>query len=98
MAKRLIWSPRAKAGLVSILEYWEERNGSPAYSQKLLSRIVEHVLLLPDNPHLGKATTIPGVRVIFCGDYLIFYRVNKAEIYIANLVDGRMNPGKFHIR
>jgi len=37
MAKRIVWSPQAKADLFSILEYWNNKNMSKTYFGNLIS-------------------------------------------------------------
>lgn len=92
MAKRLIWSPGARAELLLILNYWDERNGSDTYSKKLLGLILETLEFIRKNPFAGKQTSNPDIRVCYCSDYLLFYRNYEDLIVVLSVYDGRRNP------
>jgi len=44
MGLQINWTEEAKTQFKKILDYWEERNGSPVYSEKLL-KLVSHSIL-----------------------------------------------------
>lgn len=92
MAKGLIWSPGARAELLLILNYWDERNGSDLYSKKLLALIMETLSFVCRNPLAGKQTSNPEIRVCYCSDYLLFYRNYEDSIVVLSVYDGRRKP------
>ena len=94
MAKRLIWSVRAKKELLETLNYWDERNLSPAYSKKLVSRINSITAAISEQPFLGRATTVTNVRVTGFDAYLIFYEIFPKHVLILSVFDGRQDPEK----
>lgn len=93
MAKRKIrWSKAAKDDLFGILEFYNERNGSKAYSYKLYKRIDQSLRLIAKYPNLGTATDYNSVRVLITGDYQIIYEVFDQLILVVMLWDSRRNP------
>lgn len=46
MAKRVIWSSLAEKEFADILEYWNNRNTSPTFSNKLLDLFEEATKLI----------------------------------------------------
>ena len=98
MAKRLKWSSSAKAEFFAILKFWVNHNQSKTYSERLRKRVREVLHLACENPHIGKASSTPLIRVTLCDNYLIFYEILPEEIYVIHIRDGRMNPTQFRNR
>ncbi len=94
MVKQIIWSKRALKERLEILEYWNKRNRSNAYSKKLDLLFVEKIEFLSIHPLIGKKTDIQTIRIKVVRDYLIFYEIHASEIHILSIKDGRQNPLK----
>ena len=94
MAKRLIWSVRAKSDLIAILIFWNENNQSDHYSKKLTKRINDLLLVICENNFLGKPTTTNNVRITICDSYLIIYEILDSAILVLTIFDGRRDPHK----
>jgi len=92
MAKQIIWTYRAQQDRIEILCYWRKRNKSNIYSKKLNLLFKKAILLIAVHPHIGRSTTMAGVRVKLVRDYLIFYEVNEGQIFILSIWDNRKNP------
>ena len=92
MAKRVIWSLRAKAERQEILEYWFKRNGNKNYSRKLAGEFRETIYYIAQNNYLGRATDEINIRVTVCRYYQIFYEITKQTIEILSIWDSRRNP------
>ncbi len=58
MAKQVIWSKKALAERLEILEYWNNRNKSNRYSKKLDALFLEKIELVTLHPLIGKKTDI----------------------------------------
>ena len=97
MAKRVIWSLRAKEERREILEYWVERTGDKTYSRKLARAFREKIKFITRNNYAGTATDIENVRVTVCGNYLLFYEVDNEFIKILSVWDGRRNPDDLNL-
>ena len=65
MALEISYAPQFFDSLESILNFFDERNGSDRFSKKLLKMISKQILLLKTMPEIGRLTDTPGVRIIF---------------------------------
>ena len=92
MAKKIIWSKTAKASKRAILLYWNERNKSNQFSQKLNTLIHDAVKSIGEFPTSGKLTSNKQVRIKIVRDYLIFYAIRSDEIIVLLIWDGHRNP------
>ena len=92
MAKRkIVWSKEAKNDLIEILNFYNERNGSPKYSIKLNNRINKSLQLISKYPNIGTESDYQSVRVIITGDYQIIYEIFDQLILVIMLWDCRRN-------
>jgi len=93
MAKRKIrWSTEAKSDWLSILGFYNERNGSSAYSFKLNNRINHSLRLIAKYPNIGLATDYDSVRCLITSDYQIIYEVFDQLILVIMVWDSKRNP------
>lgn len=97
MAKRVIWSLKAKEERRKILEYWEERNGDKIYSRKLAKEFREKVKYIVEYNYIGTAADIENVRAAVCGNYILFYEIDEKFIKILAVWDGRRNPDDLNL-
>lgn len=98
MAKRVIWSKRAKEDRQEILEYWLERTGDKVYSRKLSKRFREKIKYIAEYNYIGTATDIENVRAAVCGDYMLFYEIDGEYIKVLAVWDCRRNPEDLNLR
>jgi toxin YoeB len=96
--RKIIWSPRAKSDLFSILDYYFKRNGSKTYSIKLNASLRASIRLLENHPELGVKVDIKYVRVLIHGDYGIFYEIREDTIELITIWDSRRDPEKLEIK
>ncbi|MAY83803.1 MAG: plasmid stabilization protein [Flavobacteriales bacterium] len=99
MAKRKIaynieWADQAKQQFFDILEYWNLRNKSTSYSEKLIDIVDERLKYLSQYPKSSTKTNIPESRICVLGHYSIIYKVQKTQIYIMAFWDNRQDPRK----
>jgi plasmid stabilization system protein ParE len=92
--RKVIWSPRAKNDLISILDYYVRRNGSKTYSIKLNKTLRNTIRLLHDHPEMGVKSDVQGVRNLIQGDFGIFYEIKRDIIEIVTIWDSRQDPEK----
>ena len=97
MAKRIIWSNRAKIARLRILEYFAERNGNKTYSRKLYNKFNIAISKLNENHELGRKTDFENVRCLVVLDFGIFYRVIENDIEIITIWDFRRDPNTFQL-
>lgn len=96
--RKLIWSKNAKIKLFEILEYYNSRNKSKAYSKKLYLKIIKEVDFLTKYTDIGIKTDLENVRGLIVENYIIFYEINKTNIVIYTLWDTRQNPNDIKIK
>ena len=92
MAKRIIWSRKARDEWKKILSFWYEHTGSKKYSRKLNNKLKLTLLNVKSNNYIGKRTSKKSVRVVICFCYLIFYKIEEDRIIIITIFDSRRNP------
>lgn len=95
MAKKVIWSKRARTEQKEIFNYWNVRNYSKKYSNKLNSLFQETTKLISSYPEIGKPTDTENVRVMLVENYLLIYEQIETDIIlILTIWDARQNPDK----
>lgn len=92
MARKIIWSERARYDKQDILEYWFHRNHSKTYPKKLNELFKKTILSLAQNPNIGKKTDVLNVRIKIVRDYKIFYSSDSVSLNILSILDSRRNP------
>ena len=81
MALKVSYSPQFLDELEAILNFFDERNGSPHFSKKLLKM-----------PEIGRQTDFPGVRILFVERYGIVYQIRDKAVLIVNIYSCETNP------
>lgn len=87
--------PRAVLERRAIFQYWNKRNDSKRYSNKLYNLFRGAALKLIEKPDLGKLLSATNVRYIIVEKYLLVYRIKPEAIEIISVWDGRRNPDDF---
>jgi plasmid stabilization system protein ParE len=90
----LFWTATAKRQRNYIFEYWNNRNKSKDYSQKLNLSIRERTKVLKLNPEMGKEFGYKDMRSISMGHYSILYKIATERIIITAFWDNRQDPKK----
>lgn len=95
MHKTVIWSENAKNELNSIISYWNKRNNSSQYTNKILFHIDLAINLIKHNPKLGVKSNKENVRLrLILKNYYIVYQFDDLQIRILRFWDVRQNPLK----
>ncbi len=93
MAKRSVeWSSNAKIELFEILDFYYKRNENKNYSIKVNRNIQAIVKLLKKFPKPGIKTSEKNIRVIFEGDFSVFYEPSQKQITIHSILDNQRDP------
>jgi len=91
--RKIIYSKKASQTLRNILSYYNRRNGSNLYSQKLAKELETLIFLLADNPLLGIQTDYSDtVRYLIKSNFKIFYEITPTSIDILLIWDTRRSP------
>ena len=98
MAKRtIVWTLTASIQRRLILTYWNKRNKSTIYSEKIISFTKARLNIVLNNPRIGKKTDFPNTCVITLAHFSIFYQYNRKNIIITSFWDNRQDPKKLII-
>ena len=92
MALNIEWSERALLHLEEILNYWENRNKSKAYSLKLYSWIQTSLELLALHPASGKRTENIRLHKKIIKDYYLYYTFDSTTLTVIGIIDMRRDP------
>jgi toxin ParE1/3/4 len=90
VARRLIWSPRARQNLRAILDFLAR--DSPGNEGPVAERFFARVASLPDQP--GQGRRVPEyegsqeLREVFVHRWRIIYRVTEEKVAIIAIVHG----------
>ncbi len=92
MGLKVNWTDEAKSQFKQILDYWEDRNYTNAYSIKLLNLVEGSIIRLIDYPQIGRLTDNPRIRLKIIKDYFLYYSFNDTELTILGISDMRRDP------
>ncbi len=92
MALEISYSPQYFDHLETILNFFDERNGSDKFSKKLLKMIHKQIGILATMPEIGRITDFPGVRVLFVERFGIEYQIRDKVILIIDIYSCQTNP------
>lgn len=90
--RKIIWSPLSKIRLYEILDFFNQRNKSNTYSQKLYRTFREELSILKLQPEIGVKTNFDNTRGLIVGDYVLFYEIEEKQINVLTVLDSRQNP------
>jgi plasmid stabilization system protein ParE len=96
--RKVIWTETAKDEFKQTCIYWNKRNGSFAYAnrlRKLLKSTLEKIALFPKS---GVPSNFEAVRFVVIRDYLLFYHEANDNIIVLSFWDGRQDPQKLGSR
>lgn len=89
MAKRVIWTAKAKAGRKSILTFLDKQ-----YAKKLSAEINSIIDCFSKFELIGKESDYKTIRVFVFKNYSVYYKVEQDEIVIIGVLDNRRNPNE----
>lgn len=98
MAKKIVWTHRAKFDLFQILDYWTHRNQSSVFSLKLNNMIVQQLELVLKFPDIGRKTDIENVFVKVIQQYLVFYEFIDNDLFVLHIRHGKRNNKTLKIK
>ena len=96
MQKRVIWSSIAEEKFFLTLNFWNERNLSTEYSNKIIDATEQGEKALSSFPNLGVIVQKTAKRQIrkylVLDNYSLYYVVHHESIEILAFFDSRNNP------
>lgn len=97
MVKKIEWTYASVRDRVDIYRYWEDRNKSDFYSEKLELLFNEAANLIAQFPHAGTETNVPNLRIKVVKQFRIYYLNQKDVVQIIRVWDTRRNPESFSL-
>ena len=91
---KVFWTQTAKEQRDYIFDYWNKRNKSTNYSEKLNISIRERISLLKNHPEIGKEVDFKNTKAVSLGHYSILYKIIRPKIIITAFWDNRQDPEK----
>lgn len=93
MAERtIIWTETAIRQRNEIFEYWNLRNKSKQYSQRLNRTIKEYLQVLAQRPTIGLKLHDAETRTFSLGNYNIYYEFDSDHLFVISIWENRQNP------
>ena len=98
MARLIEFSRRFTNQLQKTLTFYDERNGSDAYSRRFLVCLLEDVNRIAKTPTLGGPSSRPDVRFIYLMGFTIIYRYNSQRVTFLSIRSSARKPLKVYMR
>ena len=98
MALTIIWSKDAQISRRAIFNYWNNRNKSRVYSNKLNIQFNDAVGQLSLLKEIGKPTDFKNIRLKIVSHFEIIYDLSGSKIIILDIWDTRQNPNNFPVQ
>ena len=92
--KSIVWSRRAHQEVLQILAFYNNRNKSSVYSDKLFGELEEVLKSISKNAFLRRLANNKTTRLFPFGNFIIFYEIYEDEILFASFWDNRQNESK----
>ena len=98
MALKIIWSTDAQISRREIFEYWNFRNKSRLYTNKLNMLFKEALSQIRIYNEIGKPTDLKNVRLKIVSHFEIIYDLYDDKIVILDIWDTRQSPTNFPVK
>ena len=92
MARLIEFSRRSTNQLQKILTFYDERNGSDAYSRQLLKCLLDEVNRVAITPTIGSPSTRLDVRSFYMMGFTVIYRYNSRRVTVLSIRSSARKP------
>lgn len=92
MAREIIWSKNALLLLQEIIEYWNERNGTTTYSEKLYSLFQLALIQIANFPETGRLTENHRIRYKKVKSYYLYFTFDDSVFKVVAVSHVKRNP------
>ena len=96
MDRVIEFSVRSTKQLQKILAFYDERNGSDAYSHRLMQNLMDDLQLLAKMPLASSPSTRPDVRFFYLMGFTIIFRYNTQKLTVLSVRSSRRKPLKVY--
>jgi plasmid stabilization system protein ParE len=98
MARQIEFSKRFTNQLQKILTFYDERNGTDAYSRHLLKCLLADINRLSETPTASSPSTRQDVRFFYLMGFTIIFRYNSRRITMLSIRSSCRKPLKLYQR
>jgi plasmid stabilization system protein ParE len=96
MALREIqWTKQAENQLSTLLDYYDQRNGSSTYSEKIVAKIYKQLGFVQRNSYYGQSLTRikdKNARYVIVEKIQVSFEVSDETVYVFAVFDVRRDP------
>ena len=96
--RKIEWTVNAVLTKKSIFYYWNNRNKSTVYSQKLNQLFTTTLRSIENHPEASIAIKKENIRAILVKDYYLIFEITELNIKVLDIWDTRQNPQDFPIK
>jgi plasmid stabilization system protein ParE len=90
--RKIIWTETAAKQRREVFQYWNERNKTITYSEKLIEITRRHLEVISKNPRAFQETEIPNLRESAMGHFSLYYKFTEEYIVVVAFWDNRQDP------
>ena len=91
---KVIWSETAAKQRRAIFEYWNKRNHSTRYSERIRVLVEKRIELIKKNPTSFLTSDYKEMYVTVIEHFCLYFKIVKEGILITAFWDSRQNPDK----
>ncbi|MFI0491466.1 type II toxin-antitoxin system RelE/ParE family toxin [Flavobacterium sp.] len=96
--RKIGWTVNALLTKKNIFYYWNNRNKSTVYSQKLNQLFTATLHITENSPESSIATKKENIRAILVRDYYLIFEITELTIKVLDIWDTRQNPQNYPIK
>ncbi len=96
--RKIEWTVNAILTKKSIFRYWNSRNKSTVYSQKLNQLFTIRLRTIESAPEASISISKENIRAILVRDYYLIFEITELNIKVLDIWDTRQNPQNFPIK
>ncbi len=96
--RKIEWTVNAVLTKKSVFYYWNNRNKSIVYSQKLNQLFTTTLLMVESSPEASIAIKKENIRAILVKDYYLIFEITELNIKVLDIWDTRQNSQNFPIK
>ena len=96
MARIIEFGRRFTVQLQKILTFYDERNGSDAYSRRLLQCLIEDINRVAEMPMASSPSTRDDVRFIHVMGFIFIFRYDANKVTMLSIRSLRRKPLKVY--
>ena len=95
--RKIWWTVNALLTKKNIFYYWNNRNKSTVYSQKLEQLFTITLVTVENYPEATIAINKENIRAVLVRDYYLVFEITELTIKVLDIWDTRQNPQDFPI-